>query len=88
MDEMDKIRKRQLAFALKFGIPYVGGVILMYLVVYLGKDWIVNQKIFSLPLHYFLVAVLIYPLTWIVFGYYVKKANQMDDELKQEQGGK
>ncbi|SDN87519.1 hypothetical protein SAMN04488516_1105 [Desulfonauticus submarinus] len=82
MNATEKIRKKQLRFALKFGVPYILFIILMYLVVYLGKDWIVKQKIFSLPLHYFLVAVLIYPITWIIFGYYVRKANQMEDEIK------
>ncbi|WP_456324398.1 hypothetical protein [Desulfonauticus submarinus] len=82
MEDIEKIRKKQLSFALKFGIPYILFIILMYLVVYIGKDWIVKQKIFSLPLHYFLVAVFIYPITWIIFGYYVKKANKMEDEIK------
>ncbi|MDQ7032256.1 MAG: hypothetical protein Q9M37_06015 [Desulfonauticus sp.] len=84
MKTTEEIRKRQLSFALKFAVPYIGFIILMYLVVYLGKDWIVNQQIFGLPLHYFLVAIFIYPVTWLIFGYYVKRANDMEDEIKKQ----
>lgn len=86
MSKIEQIRKKQLNFALKFGVPYFVFIILMYLIVYIGKDTVVNIKVFSMPLHYFLVALLIYPITWFLFGFYVKKANQMEDELEQIKG--
>ncbi|MDK2921638.1 MAG: hypothetical protein PWR24_1195 [Desulfonauticus sp.] len=86
MSNVQKIRKKQLNFALKFGIPYFLFIIVMYLAVYIGKETIIKIKIFSLPLHYFLVAIFIYPLTWLVFGFYVKKANEMEDNLEKIEG--
>jgi len=80
--DVNELRKKQLRFALIFGIPYFLFILFIYLLTYLAKDWIAGVTFFSLPLHYFLVAVFVYPITWIVFIYYVKMANNMEDEIK------
>jgi putative solute:sodium symporter small subunit len=40
----------------------------------------------GLPLHYWLVALAVYPLTWILFIWYVGKANALEDEISKEKG--
>lgn len=79
---VEKLRKKQLRFALAFGIPYFAGIIAIYLLVYVGKEWIIQQEIFGLPLHYVLVGLFIYPLTWIIFIIYTRAANAMEDQMQ------
>ena len=79
--DIDAIRKRQLRFALSVGIPYFGLLIGMFLLVYEAKEAVISMVIAGLPLHYWLVAVAVYPLTWGLFIWYVGKANAMEDEM-------
>ncbi|CCH47281.1 DUF485 domain-containing protein [Pseudodesulfovibrio piezophilus] len=88
MNQIESIRKKQLSFALGIGIPYFAFVIAIFLLVYLAGDMISQISILALPLHYWLVAVAIYPITWGLFIWYVSKANEMEDEIATEiQGG-
>jgi putative solute:sodium symporter small subunit len=87
MDQIDAIRKRQLRFALGIGIPYFTFVICIFLLVYLASATITQVSILGFPLHYWLVAVAIYPITWALFIWYVKKANAMEDEIEAKIGG-
>ncbi len=82
MDRIERIRKRQLNFALGVGIPYFAFVIGIFLLVYLAKDAVTQVSIMNFPLHYWLVAVAIYPITWILFIRYVRKANAIEDEIE------
>lgn len=81
---VEDLRKKQLKFALGFGIPYFAFILGIYLLTYLAKDWVTAQKVGSMPLHYFLVAFVVYPITWVIFIIYVRLANRMEDKLKQE----
>ncbi|MFO7817758.1 MAG: DUF485 domain-containing protein [Thermodesulfobacteriota bacterium] len=81
---VEELRKKQLKFALAFGIPYFAFILGVYFLTYLAKDWVVAREVAGMPLHYFLVAVFVYPVTWIVFIIYVRLANRMEDQLKQE----
>ncbi|MFA6809989.1 MAG: DUF485 domain-containing protein [Desulfoplanes sp.] len=83
--DVNKLRKKQLNFALAFGIPYFTFIIALYILVYIGKDWIIHQSIAGLPLHYVLVGLVIYPLTWIIFIIYTRAANAMEDQMQHEQ---
>ncbi|WP_319467453.1 sodium/substrate symporter small subunit [uncultured Pseudodesulfovibrio sp.] len=87
MDQIETIRKRQLAFALSVGIPYFAFVIGIFLVVYLAKEAITDIILMGFPLHYWLVAIAIYPITWVLFIWYVGKANAMEDEIAAKVGG-
>ena len=87
MDQIEKIRKRQLAFALGVGIPYFAFVIGIFLVVYLASNAISSISIIGFPLHYWLVAIAIYPITWGLFIWYVGKANAIEDEIAETVGG-
>ena len=80
--DVNELRKKQLRFALLFGIPYFVFILFIYLLTYLASDWVAGVTVLSLPLHYFLVAILVYPITWVLFIYYVKQANSMEDEIK------
>ncbi len=82
---VEELRKKQFRFALAFGIPYFAFVLALYILTYLAKDWVVGKEIGGMPLHYFLVAVLVYPITWAVFIIYVRLANRMEDKLKSEE---
>jgi len=82
MDQIEAIRKRQLKFALGIGVPYFAFVIGIFLLVYLAKDAVSQISIMNFPLHYWLVAVAIYPITWALFIWYVGKANAMEDEIE------
>jgi putative solute:sodium symporter small subunit len=82
MDQIETIRKRQLNFALGIGIPYFAFVIGIFLLVYLAKDAVTQISILDFPLHYWLVAVAIYPITWGLFIWYVGKANAIEDEIE------
>lgn len=87
MDQIETIRKRQLAFALGVGIPYFAFVIGIFLLVYLTSETIAAVSIMGFPLHYWLVAIAIYPITWGLFIWYVGKANAMEDEIAETVGG-
>lgn len=86
MDHIETIRKRQLAMALKVGIPYFALIIGIFLLVYLAPQTMVTTFYMGLPLHYWLVALAVYPLTWILFIWYVGKANALEDEISKEKG--
>ena len=88
MDQVEAIRKRQLAFALRVGIPYFAFVIGIFLMVYLASSAISSISIMGFPLHYWLVAIAIYPITWVLFIWYVGKANAIEDEIAETVGGK
>jgi len=88
MERIDAIRKRQLKFALGIGIPYFAFVISIFLVVYMASQSITEVAIMGFPLHYWLVAVAVYPITWALFIWYVGKANRMEDEIEADMGGK
>jgi putative solute:sodium symporter small subunit len=81
MHQIERIRKRQLRFALGVGIPYFAFVIGIFLLVYLASAWVTGVVILGFPLHYWLVAVAIYPITWGLFIWYVGKANEIEDEI-------
>jgi putative solute:sodium symporter small subunit len=81
MDNIERIRKRQLSIALGVGIPYFAFVIGVFLLVYLAGAWVSGISIMGFPLHYWLVAIAIYPITWGLFIWYVGKANQIEDEI-------
>ena len=87
MDHIEQIRKRQLKFALGIGAPYFAFVIGIFLVVYLTKGAIAEIQILNFPLHYWLVAIAIYPITWALFIWYVGKANALEDEIEAKMGG-
>ncbi len=87
MDQIETIRKKQLAFALSVGIPYFAFVIGIFLVVYLAKEAITGIILMGFPLHYWLVAIAIYPITWVLFIWYVGRANAMEDEIAAKVGG-
>ncbi|QGY40861.1 hypothetical protein GM415_12225 [Pseudodesulfovibrio cashew] len=82
MNQIDMIRKRQLAIALGVGIPYFAFVISIFLLVYLLGDAVAQVSILDFPLHYWLVAIAVYPITWGLFIWYVGKANAMEDEIE------
>ncbi len=84
MDQIEAIRQRQLKFALGIGIPYFAFVITIFLLVYLAGETVTKISIMNFPLHYWLVAVAIYPITWALFIWYVGKANSMEDEIEAE----
>lgn len=86
MSKIESIRKRQLTFALGIGVPYFAFVIGIFLLVYLAGESIAATSIMGFPLHYWLVAVAIYPITWGLFIWYVGKANAMEDEIAEEIG--
>ncbi|GAB7024390.1 sodium/substrate symporter small subunit [Salidesulfovibrio brasiliensis] len=81
---IDRIRRRQLSLALNIGIPYFAAIIGMFLVVYLAGPSVAAVNIMGFPLHYWLVAVAVYPITWALFIWYVGKANRMEDDIEQE----
>jgi putative solute:sodium symporter small subunit len=81
MDQIERIRKRQLRFALGVGIPYFAFVIGIFLLVYLASAWVTGVSILGFPLHYWLVAIAIYPITWALFIWYVASANRIEDEI-------
>ena len=87
MDQIERIRTRQLKFALGVGIPYFAFVIGIFLLVYLASATIAQVSILGFPLHYWLVAIAIYPITWILFIWYVGKANAIEDEIAETVGG-
>ncbi|MBG0789073.1 MAG: hypothetical protein H0S80_01090 [Desulfovibrionaceae bacterium] len=87
MDRIETIRKRQLAFALGVGIPYFAFVIGIFLVVYLAGEAISSVSAMGFPLHYWLVAIAIYPITWGLFIWYVGKANAIEEEIAETAGG-
>jgi len=87
MDQIEAIRKRQLQFALGVGIPYFAFVIGIFLVVYLASGAVTQVSIAGFPLHYWLVAIAIYPITWALFIWYVGKANAIEDEIEETLGG-
>ena len=88
MDQIEAIRKRQLKFALGVGIPYFAFVIGIFLTVYLASEAVTKVSIMGFPLHYWLVAVAVYPITWALFIWYVNQANAMEDEIAADLGGK
>lgn len=88
MDQIEAIRKRQLKFALGIGIPYFAFVISIFLLVYLASETVTQISLMGFPLHYWLVAIAIYPITWVLFIWYVNRANAMEDELEATLGGK
>jgi len=81
MDAIETIRKRQLAMALGVGIPYFTLIIGIFLFVYLVPKPILKIDLLGLPLHYWLVAVAVYPVTWGLFIWYVGKANNLEEEI-------
>jgi uncharacterized membrane protein (DUF485 family) len=81
--DVNTLRKKQLSFALAFGIPYFASIIGLYFLVYLAKDWISAQSLGGMPLHYVLVGLVIYPVTWIIFIIYTKAANAMEDTIEE-----
>ncbi len=81
MDQIEAIRKKQLKFALGVGVPYFVFVISIFLLVYLASETISSISFLNFPLHYWLVAIAIYPITWVLFIWYVGKANAMEDEI-------
>lgn len=87
MDQIEAIRQRQLKFALGIGIPYFAFVIGIFLLVYLASGAVTQISLMGFPLHYWLVAIAIYPITWGLFIWYVGKANAMEDELQEKMGG-
>lgn len=87
MKHIEAIRKRQLAFALGVGIPYFAFVISIFLVVYMASETITGISLMGFPMHYWLVAIAVYPITWVLFIWYVRKANAMEDEITEEVGG-
>ncbi len=87
MDQIEAIRKKQLRFALSVGIPYFAFVISIFLIVYLASDAVTQISLMGFPLHYWLVAIAIYPITWALFIWYVGKANAMEDEIETGMGG-
>ena len=87
MDQIETIRKRQLRFALGIGIPYFAFVIGIFLLVYLASEAVTSVSLMGFPLHYWLVAVAIYPITWALFIWYVGKANAIEDEIESKVGG-
>ena len=88
MDQIETIRKKQLKMALGVGIPYFAFVIGIFLLVYLAKDAVTQISLMGFPLHYWLVAVAIYPITWVLFIWYVGRANALEDEITKVLGGK
>ncbi len=88
MEQIERIRKRQLAMALGVGVPYFAFVIVIFLIVYLASAAVTEISILGFPLHYWLVAVAIYPITWALFIWYVNKANALEDEIENQMGGK
>lgn len=88
MDQIEAIRKRQLKIALGVGIPYFAFVIGIFLLVYLAKEAVTQVSMMGFPLHYWLVAIAIYPITWGLFIWYVNKANSLEDEIEADLGGK
>ncbi|MCJ2164174.1 MULTISPECIES: sodium/substrate symporter small subunit [unclassified Pseudodesulfovibrio] len=87
MDQIERIRTRQLKFALGIGIPYFAFVIGIFLLVYLASATVTQISIMGFPLHYWLVAIAIYPITWVLFIWYVGKANAIEDEIAETVGG-
>ena len=87
MDQIEAIRKRQLKFALSIGVPYFAFVIGIFLVVYLAKEAITQVSFMGFPLHYWLVAIAVYPITWGIFIWYVSKANAMEDAIEAKMQG-
>jgi len=87
MDRIEAIRKQQLKIALGVGIPYFAFVIGIFLLVYLAKEAVTQVSLMGFPLHYWLVAVAIYPITWGLFIWYVGKANALEDEIENTMGG-
>jgi len=87
MDRIETIRKRQLGMALGVGIPYFAFVIGIFLLVYLAPAAVTGVSIAGFPLHYWLVAIAIYPVTWALFIWYVGKANALEDEIENTLGG-
>lgn len=87
MEHIEAIRKRQLGLALGVGIPYFAFVIGIFLTVYLAQEAVTQVVLMGFPLHYWLVAIALYPITWVLFIWYVGKANAMEDEI-QQQGGR
>lgn len=87
MQQIERIRKRQLKFAMGIGIPYFAFVIGIFLLVYLAKEAITQFSFMGFPLHYWLVAIAIYPITWGLFIWYVGKANEIEDEIEEKLGG-
>lgn len=87
MDHIESIRKKQLRFALGVGIPYFAFVIGIFLIVYLAKEAVTQVSLMGFPLHYWLVAIAIYPITWALFIWYVGKANAIEDEIETGLGG-
>lgn len=87
MDQIEAIRQKQLKFALGIGVPYFAFVIGIFLVVYLASETVTQVSIMGFPLHYWLVAVAVYPITWALFIWYVGKANAMEDEIEAKLGG-
>ena len=87
MDQIERIRTRQLKFALGVGIPYFAFVIGIFLLVYLASGVVTQISILGFPLHYWLVAIAIYPITWALFIWYVGKANAIEDEIAETVGG-
>ena len=81
MDQIEAIRKRQLKMALGIGIPYFAFVISIFLIVYLASEAVTKVSLMGFPLHYWLVAIAVYPITWVLFIWYVRKANSMEDEI-------
>lgn len=69
------------------GIPYFAFVIGIFLLVYLAKEAITQFSFMGFPLHYWLVAIAIYPITWGLFIWYVGKANEIEDEIEEKLGG-
>jgi uncharacterized membrane protein (DUF485 family) len=84
--DVKALRRRQLKFALSFGIPYLIFILAIYFFVYLGGQAATAPKVGNLPLHYFLVAVFVYPVTWIVVIWYVRKANALEGKLERQVG--
>ena len=64
MDQIEVIRKKQLKMALGVGIPYFAFVIGIFLLVYLAGEAVAQISLMGFPLHYWLVAIAIYPITW------------------------
>nr|WP_321257608.1 sodium/substrate symporter small subunit [uncultured Pseudodesulfovibrio sp.] len=87
MDQIETIRKKQLKFALGVGIPYFAFVISIFLLVYLASEAVTSISLMGFPLHYWLVAIAIYPITWVLFIWYVGKANALEDEIAEKVGG-
>lgn len=85
--DIDSIRKRQLALALGVGVPYFVFVVGIFCLVYLGKDFVTSTLVAGLPLHYWLVAIAIYPVTWAVFVWFVRRADAIERDLALETKG-